>query len=123
MSSECEVILGVAIRVTCNGTVVVQKLPKPFRHHHLHRVFKNKMHEDGIVDEGFYTDKRHFIDREEAMDVAKKTLPDLISKSSQLFSEDLWGSKLIDLDFTDAQYMKSFSHTGVNPFIHFEKLS
>lgn len=118
-----ELILGVAVRITCNGVTVVQKLPQPFRHHHLYRVFKNKEDGWGVThEEGFFTNKRDFIDRIQARVLANDSLVDVKYSTSPLYSEDLWRSQLIDLDFTNPERLKAVRAMGDNPFIHFESI-
>lgn len=97
-----EEILGVALRTETSKIVLIQKLPKPFRHHHIHRVFKNVVYDVSVTfEEGFYTNQREFITRTEALELRKKT--HLTGTSTELYSEDLWSSQIIDMDTTNEQ--------------------
>jgi hypothetical protein len=101
-NEEQEIILGVAALYIAQDHVVIQKLPAPFRHHHLYRVYKNLLDRKNNqeIKEGFYTNKREFIGREEALDVAIKS-NSLLNPTNlnKLYSEDLWNSGYIDMDF------------------------
>lgn len=110
---EQEIIEGVAVMYVAQDHVVIQKLPAPFRHHHLYRVYNNLLDRknDQEIKEGFYTNKREFIGREEALDVAIKS-NSLLNPTSlnKLYSEDLWNSRYIDMDFNQV-HQKDLSVT------------
>lgn len=97
-----EEILGVALKTETSKVTVINRLPKPFRHHHIYRVFKNVVYdENASFEEGFYTNEREFITRSEALELRKKT--HLTGTSTELYSEDLWSSQFIDVDTTNDQ--------------------
>jgi len=91
-------IIGVAIRLDS----VVFKLPKPNRHSDCFQQAKEQGFDISCAskasNQGFYTESCEFLNREEAMDLVKKTgqalIPDWqsgeVNKSIALFSEDLW---------------------------------
>ena len=64
------------------------------------------------IKEGFYTNKREFIGREEALVVAIKS-NSLLNPTSlnKLYSEDLWNSGYIDMDFNQV-HQKDLSVTN-----------
>lgn len=105
-----EIIEGVAVMYVTQDHVVIQKLPAPFRHHHLYRVYSNLLDRknDQEIKEGFYTNKREFIGREEALGVAIKS-NSLLSPTNlnKLYSEDLWNSGYIDIDFNQVNQKES----------------
>ena len=105
--NEGEYILGVAIRVPVGDKVIIVSTPRPNRHHHLLGPFvkKPKSLTEGlwsetksllpfIGEQGFYTNRRRFIDRKIALDVARAAgrLAGCrrLDLSDRLFSEDLW---------------------------------
>jgi hypothetical protein len=106
---ESEYILGVALKVIhrTNLEEFVYQLPRPNRHHNLFSL-KKELRDDnenaGVVyyntyyeKEGFYSNKRQFLTREEALIVAKDA-HQLIQKTcprTELFSEDLWSNVLM----------------------------
>jgi hypothetical protein len=105
--NEGEYILGVAIRAPVGDKVVIVSAPRPNRHHNLFGPFakKPKGLTEGLWSEtksllplngeqGFYTNRRRFIDRKNALDVARDAgqLAGCrhLDLSTRLFSEDLW---------------------------------
>lgn len=99
-----ERILGVAIKYTLPEYEVIQKLPAPFRHPHLFRVYNNifpvDFHTQGV--QGFYTNLSDFVTRKEALQIAIKTNALLKPTNlKELYSEDVWSGGFIDFDFNN----------------------
>lgn len=88
--------------------VVVRKgnlvfaLPKPFRHHHVLGLLlepENKANVQGFLATDSKDGSTEFVDRQEAMRIAKKAkqlLEHVSHKNKELFSEDVWSSDLFD---------------------------
>ena len=87
-----ETIISVAIydKTEC----VLYALPKPNRHHHiLNKFFNNDVFGNTEQIQGFLTSKNRFVNRKEAMVIAKATnqiVNDIGYKGDELFSEHLW---------------------------------
>lgn len=87
-----EKIVGVA--VVYNGTLY--SLPAPNRHHNVFRVINNVAGGCGFTNEGFITTSGVFLNRKEAMQLAKENGQLNRRQGSQyyqgpeLYSEDLW---------------------------------
>jgi hypothetical protein len=81
-------IVGVALKLE-DGTIV--SLPKPFRHHHVIREINDGALVSRAV-QGFVDDAGRFLDREDALDAARRSGQMEWKKGGlpQLFSEDLW---------------------------------
>lgn len=116
-----EEILGVALKTETSKIVLIQKLPKPFRHHHIYRVYKNEVCDDRVTfSEGFYTNEREFITRTQAMELRKKTHG--ATEFSELYSEDLWSSQFIDVDTNNPKQIDALAAcNSLNPFVKVTK--
>ncbi len=90
-------IKGVAARYN-SGTII--QLPEPFNHHHIFWAVaqlsekKQLQFEQPVMpeDQGFYTEDKEFISREEALAIAISNgyQPTEYNNSGHIFSEDLW---------------------------------
>lgn len=100
---QTERILGVAMLVfnKLNYSKYIFQLPAPKRHHHLiHNRAKyfnfdvpcEHYWNSHVESQGFYTNKRRFIDRKEAKKIAlaRGQALDPDNLKSELYSEDLW---------------------------------
>jgi len=96
-----EYILGVSLLYEEKHIRLVASLPRPNRHHHLFKLITGGVilssECQNLTVQGFYTNKRDFITREEALLVAKAA-NQLIQKThpiTELFSEDLWSNTIM----------------------------
>lgn len=80
-------------RVAIKYAGLVHSAEQPRRHHHvIHEMAKRGLGPECMHNQGFVTDKGHFVDRHEAMIIAKAA-GQLIRNTGpldELFSEDLW---------------------------------
>ena len=88
-------IMEIIEGVTINQDGRIYKLPRPSRHHDLIRMIADTGGKIPVTGEqGFYSNKRRFIDRKEAKIVALKTVKKLLSEGKydleELYSECLW---------------------------------
>lgn len=89
MGSPIETIEQAAIRV---GTTVYS-VPRPGRHGDVFAFMRTQGCDDVGFDQGFKTSQRNFVDREEAMRIARRAgqiLKDPTFQPDTLFSEDVW---------------------------------
>ena len=92
VTKDKEIILGVAIRRKLDNRLWC--LPAPNRHHNLIRIIYEETGQAvtrALYEQGFYTNKQGFIDRYDALKVAKAS-GQLKNRSAIqiLFSEDMW---------------------------------
>lgn len=105
--SEGEYILGVSMYIKDRrGGSVTISIPRPYRHQHLFQLrsehFGIDIPDKAYYDEhkeyqGFYSNKRKFLSREQALVVARNA-NQLIQKTQphyELFSEDLWSNVIM----------------------------
>lgn len=87
--STTETIIGVAIVVKNK----LYSLPKPNRHHHcIQLAFEALGHSIHAESQGFMTNTGRYVEREEALAIAKAANQIIRQPAPQylLFSEDLW---------------------------------
>ena len=90
MQEKQEIIVGVTI--TVDG--VIRQLPRPYRHHHvIEMVYVDSGFRPVTTeDQGFFTNTGRYLNREEALVVAKKAnqLLPRHHHATELFSESVW---------------------------------